>query len=169
MAKLDVQIADQIARIVHSLDNDIAVATAQVQRLGGEMRTAKLQNARDNEAGVQLLELELEAAAKRHLYENLLRRYEEIVGQEGILEPGVRIISSAEVPAAPHTPSPVVATTVGLTASLVFACLIAVLLEQSDKTLRSARQVERHLGVSCLALVPTFSRSRRGLSMHNCL
>jgi uncharacterized protein involved in exopolysaccharide biosynthesis/Mrp family chromosome partitioning ATPase len=169
MAKLEAQIADQIARIVHSLENDIAVATAQVQRLRGEMRTAKLQNARDNEAGVQLLELEREAAAKRHLYENLLRRYEEIVGEEGILEPGVRIISVAEVPAAPHTPSPVVATTVGFTASLVFACLIALLLEQSDKTLRSARQVERHLGVSCLALVPAFTHSKRGLTLHSCL
>src|SRR3546814_15146150 len=67
--------------------------------------TAKEQNARDNEAAVQLLELEREAAAKRHLYEHLLRRYEEIVGQDGIVEPGVRIISAAEVPAAPHTPS----------------------------------------------------------------
>src|SRR3546814_12195648 len=106
MAKLDVQIADQIARIVHSLDNDIAVATAQVQRLGGEMRTAKLQNARDNEAGVQLLELEREAAAKRPLYEHLLRTYGEVVGPAGILEPGVRTISSAVGPGAPPTPPP---------------------------------------------------------------
>src|SRR3546814_13954342 len=111
------------------------------------MRTAKEQNARDNEAAVQLLELDREAAAKRYLYEHLLRRYEEIVGQDGIVEPGVRIISAAEVPAAPHTPSPIVATTVALTASVVFSCLLALLLEQSDKTLRSVRQVERHLGL----------------------
>src|SRR3546814_11246713 len=58
MAKLETQIQDQIGRIVRSLENDIAVASAEVQRLGGEMRTAKEQNARDNEAAVQLLELE---------------------------------------------------------------------------------------------------------------
>src|SRR3546814_2865347 len=102
MAKLETQIQDQIGRIVRSLENDIAVASAEVQRLGGEMRTAKEQNARDNEAAVQLLELDREAAAKRYLYEHLLRRYEEIVGQDGIVEPGVRIISAAEVPAAPQ-------------------------------------------------------------------
>jgi uncharacterized protein involved in exopolysaccharide biosynthesis/Mrp family chromosome partitioning ATPase len=168
-AKLATQIEDQIGRIVRSLENDIAVAAAEVQRLGGEMRDAKVQNARDNEAGVQLLELEREAAAKRHLYEHLLRRYEEIVGQEGIVEPGVRIISEAEVPAAPHTPSPMVATTVGLTASVVISCLLALLLEQSDKTLRSARQVERQLGIPCLALVPTLPRSKRRSGMHRCL
>src|SRR3546814_6536484 len=83
MAKLETQIQDQIGRIVRSLENDIAVASAEVQRLGGEMRTAKEQNARDNEAAVQLLELDREAAAKRYLYEHLLRRYEEIVGQDG--------------------------------------------------------------------------------------
>src|SRR3546814_5454645 len=99
------------------------------------MRTAKEQNARNNEAAVQLLELDREAAAKRYLYEHLLRRYEEIVGQDGIVEPGVRIISAAEVPAAPHTPSPIVAMTVALTASVVFSCLLALLLDQSDKTL----------------------------------
>lgn len=169
MAKLAVQIEDQIGRIVRSLENDIAVANAQLQRLGGEMHAAKIQNARDNVAGVQLLELEREAAAKRHLYESLLRRYEEIVGQEGILEPGVRIISSAEAPAAPHTPSPLVASTVGFTASVVIACLLALLLEQSDKTLRSARQVERHLGIPCLALVPTLARVKRRAAMHSCL
>src|SRR3546814_1043170 len=116
--------------IVRSLENDIAVASAEVQRLGGEMRTAKEQNARDNDAAVQLLELDREAAAKRYLYEHLLRRYEEIVGQDGIVEPGVRIISAAEVPAAPHTPSTIVATTVALTASVVFSCLLALLLDQ---------------------------------------
>src|SRR3546814_19271966 len=89
------------------------------------MRTAKEQNARNNEAAVQLLELDREAAAKRYLYEHLLRRYEEIVGQDGIVEPGVRIISAAEVPAAPHTTSPIVATTVAAPESAGFSCLLA--------------------------------------------
>src|SRR3546814_10800545 len=69
----------------------------------------------------------------------------DVCSSDLIVEPGVRIISAAEVPAAPHTPSPMVATTVGLTASVVISCLLALLLEQSDKTLRSARQVEQHL------------------------
>src|SRR3546814_11757616 len=38
MAKLETQIQDQIGRIVRSLENDIAVASAEVQRLGGELR-----------------------------------------------------------------------------------------------------------------------------------
>src|SRR3546814_4164893 len=82
----------------------------------------------------------------------------DVCSSDLIVEPGVRIISAAEVPAAPHTPSPMVATTVGLTASVVISCLLALLLEQSDKTLRSARQVEQHLGLPCLALVPTLAR-----------
>src|SRR3546814_3993309 len=62
-----------------------------------------------------------------------------------------------------------VATTVGLTASVVISCLLALLLEQSDKTLRSARQVEQHLGLPCLALVPTLARSKRRFRLHRCL
>ncbi|MGE5765673.1 MAG: AAA family ATPase, partial [Bacteroidota bacterium] len=136
--------------------------------LGGHMQAAKAQNAEDSEAAVHLLELEREATAKRSLYEHLLRRYEEIAGQQGILEPGVRILSAAEVPVGPHTPSPIVATAVGFTVSIVVACLLALVLEQSDKTLRSARQVERRLGVSCLGLIPGIRRRRRR-AVHDCL
>src|SRR3546814_15107537 len=60
-------------------------------------------------------------------------------------------------------------TTWALTASVVFSCLLALLLEQSDKTLRSVRQVERHLGLPCLALVPTVPRAKRRFGLHRSL
>src|SRR3546814_14305273 len=60
-------------------------------------------------------------------------------------------------------------TTWALTASVVFSCLLALLLEQSDKILRSVRQVERHLGLPCLALVPTVPRAKRRFGLHRSL
>src|SRR3546814_9795094 len=60
-------------------------------------------------------------------------------------------------------------TTWALTASVVFSCLLALLLEQSDKTLRSVRQVERHLGLPCLALAPTVPRAKRRFGLHRSL
>src|SRR3546814_19445964 len=45
MSTLEMQIQDQIGRIVRSLENDIAVASAEVQRLGGGLRTDNDQSA----------------------------------------------------------------------------------------------------------------------------
>jgi succinoglycan biosynthesis transport protein ExoP len=118
---------------------------------------------------VRLRELEREAAARRGFYETMLGRYQETQTQEGLLEPDARVIYPAEFPWEPSTPSPVMFVAVGFTASLVVGCVLALLMEQLDKSLRSREQVERVLQVRCLGLVPKVSGLQRHQSPHSYL
>jgi uncharacterized protein involved in exopolysaccharide biosynthesis/Mrp family chromosome partitioning ATPase len=166
MTRLSVRITDEIDRIVRGLQNELTVLATQEGTLEHDFEAAKAQSARDNEAGVHLEELEREAAAKRTLYETLLNRYQETRAQEGILQPDAQVISPAEIPSDPSTPSPIIFAAVGFTASTVFGCMLALLKEQLDNKLRSSRDVERSLQLPCLGLVPNVSVLERNQTLH---
>jgi succinoglycan biosynthesis transport protein ExoP len=169
LAKVTARIDEEVQRIVRGLENDIAVLGAQERGLRAQLDAARGQQTVDNQATVRLQELERAAAAKRNRYETLLARYHEASGQEEILDPGARVISRAPVPSEPSTPAPEVFGAVGFTAALVFGSMLALLREQSDKRLRSARQMERALHLPCLGLVPSVTRRKRGQRLHDCL
>jgi capsular exopolysaccharide synthesis family protein len=98
--------------------------------------------------------MEREVAASRSLYETLLVRLKETEQEQEIVQAGARLISPAQLPAAPSSPSPKLFASVGFTASLVLGSILALLLEQLDNTLRTGRQVEELLGRRSLGLVP---------------
>ena len=74
----------------------------------------------------------------------LLVRLKETEQQQEIVQADARLISPAQPPDAPSSPSPKLFAMVGFTASLVLGSMLALLLEQRH-TLRSGRQVEELL------------------------
>jgi uncharacterized protein involved in exopolysaccharide biosynthesis/Mrp family chromosome partitioning ATPase len=169
MTRLSARIADELNRIVVSLRNELTVLTAQERALEREFEAAKAQSASDNQAAVHLEELEREVAAKRTLYETLLNRYQETSAQEGILQPDAEVISPAEIPSDPSTPSPFIFAAVGFTASMVFGSMLALVKEQLDTRVRNSRDLERSLRLPCLGLVPNVSGLKRNQPLHGCL
>ena len=165
-ANLAVEIRREINRIVQSFENEVAVLATREQSLEQELATVKSNRAAENQATVRLRELEREAAAQRGLYESMLARYQQTQTQEGLLQPDARVIYPAPVPWDPSTPSPMIFVAVGFTASAVFGCMLALLMEQLDKSLRSGRQIESVLQVPCLGLVPKVAGLRRHQSAH---
>ena len=160
-ARIDAGIRYEVDRIVASLENELTVLKTREKSVAQELDMLKSASASENQASVRLRELEREAAARRALYETMLERSQEIQTQEGLLEPDARVLYPAEFPWEPSTPSPKIFAAVGFTASVVFGCMLALLLEQLDKSLRSRDQIERLLQVPCLGLVPEGQRSAR--------
>ena len=118
------------------------------------------------QAEVQLRELEREVAANRSLYQTLLVRLKETEQQQEIVQADARLISPAQPPDAPSSPSPKLFAMVGFTASLVLGSMLALLLEQLDNTLRSGRQVEELFGLPSLGLVPQVADPRPDARLH---
>ena len=118
------------------------------------------------QAEVQLRELEREVAANRSLYQTLLVRLKETEQQQEIVQADARLISPAQPPDVPSSPSPKLFAMVGFTASLVLGSMLALLLEQLDNTLRSGRQVEELLGLPSLGLVPKVADPRADTRLH---
>jgi polysaccharide biosynthesis transport protein len=156
----------EIGNVIANLENDVALARSRERAHAEHLREAKGQSALTGHAEVQLRELEREAAANRSLYETLLIRLKETEQQQEIVQADARLISPAQLPGAPSSPSPKLFAVVGFTASLVFSSILALLLEQLDSTLRTGRQVEELLGLPSLGLVPKVADAPAETRLH---
>ncbi len=165
-ARLAAGIQQEVDRIIGSLQNELTVLTTREQSVEQELQKAMSNSASASQAGVRLRELEREATAQRELYETMLARYQETQTQEGLLQPDARVNYPAAVPWDPSTLSTKIFFVVGFTASAVFGCMLALLIEQLDRSLRSSRQIERILQVPCLGLVPKVNGLAPGQSPH---
>jgi len=157
----------EIDNAIRGLETEIEMARSREeafrQSLAEAKGEAKGHSALTGQAQVALRELERKASAERSLYENFLVRLKETEAQQEIIRPDARIVSPAEVPGAPSSPSPMVFAFVGFTGSLVLGSILAVLLEQLDTSLRSGRQLESLLGVRSLGLVPAVTENDASL------
>lgn len=140
--------------------------------IGGLQREAELLRAREHEiqsrfdqaqstaviskqAEVQLRDLERETEANRVLYATFLARYKETSEQKNLIRPDARVIALAPVPTVPSFPRIPLVVAGGFVTSLLLGTLLAFLAEQLDGKLRSARQIERLLGIRNVGMVPS--------------
>jgi succinoglycan biosynthesis transport protein ExoP len=162
---LAIKIDSEVQNIIRNLENEGAVARRREQELEDRLEEAEEASARSSHARIELEELEREARVNRSLYETLLGRLKEIQGQQQLLQPGVKVISAAQVPQSPSFPKPKLITAVGFTVSLVLSTLIASVREQLDSRLRTGRSLQEVLGVGSLGLVPSL-RPKNGQQRH---
>lgn len=152
--KLADRIAQEIDNVIANIENEVTLARSREHAHAEYLREAKGETGLTRQAQVQLRELEREVAANRSLYQTLLVRLKETEQQQEIIQADARLISPAQPPAVPSSPSPRLFAMVGFTASMVLGSMLALLLEQLDGSLRTGRQVEELLGVPSLGLVP---------------
>jgi polysaccharide biosynthesis transport protein len=164
--KLADRIAHEIDNVIANLDNEVALARSRERAHAEHLGEAKGESGVTRQAEVQLRELEREVAASRSLYQTLLVRLKETEQQQEIVQADARLISPAQPPDAPSSPSPKLFAMVGFTASMVLGSMLALLLEQLDNTLRTGRQVEALLGVASLGLVPKVADPRAEARLH---
>lgn len=151
---LDAKIGQEARRIVTNLGNEVDVAKSRVATLQSNLDGLEAASGQQNLARVRLRELERNAEASRTLYENFLSRFKEAQDQEEIQTPDARIISAAVVPVTPSFPRKMLVIGVALVGGVLVGFLLGILLEQLDHGFRVGEDIERHLGIPQLALVP---------------
>jgi capsular exopolysaccharide synthesis family protein len=164
--KLADRIAHEIDNVIANVENEVALARSRERAHAEHLSEAKGESGVTRQAEVQLRELEREVAANRSLYQTLLVRLKETEQQQEIVQADARLISPAQPPDVPSSPSPKLFAMVGFTASLVLGSMLALLLEQLDNTLRSGRQVEELFGLPSLGLVPKVADPRADTRLH---
>lgn len=124
-----------------------------------ERRIAVLQDASTEmrEPEARLRELQRESTAFAQLYDSLVQRQKEILG-EGDVQPDVRVLSSASIPTRPSSLNPLLFVLPAMVLASIGAGLMAMLLEQLDGTLRTEQEVTDALGVSCIGVNPQITR-----------
>ncbi|MEI9995406.1 MAG: polysaccharide biosynthesis tyrosine autokinase [Rhizomicrobium sp.] len=148
------QINGEIQRILSALQSDVAVSSAQLAVVQNGLRDAEGQNATASQANVQLRELQRNADSAKSLYEAFLKRFNEL-GEQGTLQTTqARVISRATVPANASYPKTLLYLAGSAGAGLLAAAIMAFLLEQLDRGLRTRQQVESELNFPMLASLP---------------
>jgi len=148
------QISAEVSRIIESLANNVSVAETRVSALRDNLNQIKGETGEDNQALIQLRELEREASSTRAVYEAFLNRFKETTGQQGLQTPDTRIISQAVIPQAASYPRTTLFVGLGFVLSLMLGCGVAFLLEHFDNGIQTARDVEQNLHLPHLVSLP---------------
>ncbi len=156
LAEVRREISRELDRAMGNLEAEAQVAAAQVQSV--QQRLTAVQGASTD---AHLREMEREAGVRRRLYEGLLQRKEELQEQRETLAPTVHVLSLAAAPEHPSSPNPVLFLAPGLIISAILGCMLAVMLERLDSTLRSERDITDALGIPCIGFVPQLRRIGR--------
>ncbi len=149
-----VQISAEVSRIIESIRNNVSVAETRVRALEESLKEIKGDTSVDNRALVQFRELERDAVSSRAVYEAFLNRFKETSEQQGLQTPDTRIISEAAVPRSPSFPQTTLFVGVGFIVSLMMGVGVALLLEQMDNGIQTARDVEQFIGLPHLVSLP---------------
>jgi len=151
---LEGSILDEFNRIAAAQRGDYEVARSREHSLESSLKALVEQNMVTNDWQIFLRQLESEAHTARTVYEALLTRRKEAIEQESFPITEARIITAAEHPLRKSKPRTTLILGGALCFGLVAGLGIGLLRERLDRVFRTGRQIEREIGLDCLALVP---------------
>lgn len=163
------KISRETERIVEKLRIEAQAAAARQASIERDVERLKSDVAVRARAELRLGELQREIDANRQIYQQMLKRYKETREQQEIVDSDFKILASAEPPLKPATPGGLFFGAVGFTSSLLLFSTFLVLREVTDKRVRGTGDVERHLGVTRIGLVPLVRKGWRRSRPHRYL
>lgn len=167
ISSLETALESEVNRLIKDAVDDLTIAQARENRLREILQERQSQASDGNQARVTLGTLERDAAAKRGLLESFLSRQTEVTAQEDFLaeRPEARVIAQAQPPLRAMFPPTKLAVVGAFMGALIFACLLAILVEEFDNTYRSADELEKRFPTLRMAgTVPIFGSKERAPS-----
>lgn len=153
------------AATISRMTADRDAVSARIHEIEGRLDTLRQASAGSTDSWTRLSELQREADAAGQVYENLLRRHDDLLAQNA-LRPSARLVTIASVPVWPSSPSPILFVAPAFVASLLAGGMLAVVLHRLDQRLRTEEEVESALDAHCIGLVPKVPRLKAGTLRH---
>lgn len=154
MREVRTSILDELRRLAEASRNDYQTVKQRQDGLEKQLAEAVSRSRTTNVAETAMRELDTKAKGYRSLYESLLQRYMGAVQQESFPLADARLISAASPPQSKSKPKSMLILAFGLLAGLAFGAGAGLLREMMERVFRTTEQVERHLQMPCLAVVP---------------
>jgi capsular polysaccharide biosynthesis protein len=153
---------DQLGRRIADIDRAGSVIRAQIQaRLLGSLKPSPTS---PDDTKEQLGKLEMEGRTNAQIQVDLLRRQAEIRQRLEASPQQVWIVSLATAPVTPSSLPRWLLIIPGATVLLIGSCFWVIASEQLDNRLRTARDVDEALSMSCIGMVPRLPPVRPGRS-----
>jgi capsular exopolysaccharide synthesis family protein len=169
LAESQQKLQREIDRAVQSIRNDFEAAQARERGLNQALDRQKAAVQALNSKTVQYTSLEREAETNREVLGKLMQRSREASLARSLQTTNVAIVDKAEIPRRPVLPRKARNMLIGLVAGAALAFGTVFGLEIFNTRLRSPEEVERHLHVSVLGVVPAvkLKEARRPLLLQS--
>lgn len=154
MAELRKSIQDEVRRISDATQSDYEISRAREQALQKELDNLVKQSATTSQVQVELRNLESAADTSRTLYNNFLERLKQATQQETFPITDARVITTASPPERKSSPKTLALMVAGVLGGLLIGTAAGFARELMSDVFRTPSDVEEHLGLRCLGILP---------------
>jgi capsular exopolysaccharide synthesis family protein len=144
----------QIDNVVLGLTKEYEVARANEQALERGIAEVKGQIQGQNRKEFELGVLEREVQSNKQIYEMFVARFKETAATNNMQSTIARVVDPATPAARPAKPNKEQIVAIAFVLGLVFAIMIAFLLDRLDNTIKTTEDAEHRLGLPVLTTIP---------------
>ena len=152
------QIAKELKNIRSSVKAEYDAALGQEKILESQLDELRTQTLEADRGSIQYNILKRDVDTNRQLYNALLQRYKEVGMAGGVKSSNISIVDRAEVPMGRFAPSLSRSVLFGLLLGGILGVMIALLLEYIDDSLKSPQDIEQHLKLPVLGIIPKLAK-----------
>ena len=150
----------EIQNMFRAVQTEYKVAKAREETLLANVNQLRREGQDLNEKEIQALALQREAESNQQLYDAVLKRFKETGVAGGLETNNVRVVEEATPPTMPVKPRKVWNLVLSVVAGLGLGLAVAFTLDYFDTTVKTPDDVERHLGLPVIGIVPAFGGKR---------
>jgi succinoglycan biosynthesis transport protein ExoP len=155
-----IELRKELERTAEHLDHNMSVELTRMEVLSQNLKELEEKRKLENQAAIKLRELEGEAATIRQIFATFLESYKRSDQQEDLQEADAQVLSYATVPLRAFHPNKQLLMSLSAILGLFAALGLIVLLENLDNAYRSAIQIEKDTGLTCVGSIPGVKASR---------
>jgi succinoglycan biosynthesis transport protein ExoP len=159
MAALNQSISAEVKRIISGQQAEAQAAASRTGSLRSSIAQDRKVLALNNSAGVELAELERNATAVRDVYQSFLTRLKQTAAQQDMQDADAQIVSYANIPLKPSSPSWLLAAAAAAAFSMIAAAAAIMLREFLQRGVRSPDEAEKTVGLPVIATIPQIAQA----------
>ena len=161
IAGIERRLRGEVGNILAGIRNELESAEMNEAALRQELATVRQEMFQLDQAETTIGQTAQRLQANQDLYQNLLKRFTEAVALRENQQPDARIISPAQTPLSPSHPDVPRIFVLSFVGSAGLAVFLLVIAERLRQKLGTVEDVERHVGLQVIGVVPDLPRLRR--------
>lgn len=151
----------QIEQVVAGIERNFQLAQANQNSLQSSFSDNKSRIQEISRKEFKLRELQRDVDANRALYETFTNRLKETAATADLKSVTARVIDQAVLPDKPVKPHKTLIVIVSAVLTFIVAAVVVLVLEALSNTFKTAQQVEEHLNIAVLGIVPLVDKPNR--------
>jgi capsular exopolysaccharide synthesis family protein len=147
-------LAREVRKVVSGISREYEIAQRNERQLQQDWEARKSEMQQFNRTEFRLQELQREVETNRQLYDIFFTRIKSVSETGGFEKPHARIVDRAMVPDTPVRPNKRLIIMLAMLLGTMLGCVIAVLLDVLDNTVKSPDDVSEKLHAPLLGFIP---------------